>query len=218
MGEFVIFEGAVYYTFNRQHNAGDLAFKTAQYDANRQIVLCCDFNVNPMAWVVAQTHENNGMKEIKVIDEIFLKNSNTIEACREFKDRYPNHNMGIALYGDATGKARSTQSNVTNYQIIENELQAYGVENHVGSRNPAERDRVNAVNAMICNSQGKRRIQVNPKCENLIRDFEQVAYKNGSVQIDKNKDLKLTHASDAFGYYVESEFGLDKRLITGLRI
>jgi hypothetical protein len=172
-----------------------------------------------MAWVLAQVYEReDGLKEIRVFDEIFLRNSNTIEACQEFKTRYPNHGMGIALYGDATGKSRSTQSNISNYQIIENELGLYKIENHVDTRNPAERDRINAVNGMMCNSNGVRNIFVNPNCKNLIRDFEQVSYKEGSTQIDKAKDLRLTHASDAFGYFVESEFSLDKRLITGLRI
>jgi hypothetical protein len=218
MGELVVFEGAVYYTFNRTHNAGDLAFEVARYDPNRKIVLCCDFNVDPMAWILAQVYDNAGLKEIRVFDEIFLRNSNTVEACREFKTRYPNHNSGIALYGDATGRSRSTQSNISNYQIIEDELRLYGVENHVSTRNPAERDRVNAVNGMLCNSKGMRRVQVNPNCKHLVRDFEQVSFKEGSTQIDKTKDLKLTHASDAFGYFIEEEFSLDKRLITGLRI
>lgn len=218
MGELVVFEGAVYYTFNRNKNAGDLAFEVAQYEPERPIVLCCDFNVDPMAWIIAQVHEYDGIKQIKVVDEIYLKNSNTVEACLEFKNRYPNHNSGIALYGDATGKARSTQSNMTNYQIIEDELKWYGIENHVGRSNPAERDRVNAVNAMICNSKGVRRIQVNPNCKNLIRDLEQVSFKEGTTKIDKTKDIKLTHASDAFGYFVEGEFGMIKREIKGLRI
>lgn len=217
-GELVVFEGAVYYTFTRKDNAGELAFKFANYDPNRPIVLCCDFNVNPLAWVLAQVHDNGPMKEVMVIDELFLNNSNTVEACNEFKSRYPNHVAGIRLYGDATGKSRTTQSNVTNYQIIEDELAKYNVVNNVASRNPAEKDRINAVNGMVCNSKGVRRVQINPNCKNLIRDLEQVSYKEGSSQIDKTKDFKLTHPSDAFGYFIEEEFSLDKRLITGLRI
>lgn len=219
-GELVVFEGAVYYTFSRRDNAGDIAFEVANYDPNRKIILCCDFNVDPMAWVLAQVYQrNNGLKEIRVFDEIFMRNSNTVEACQEFKNRYPNHSSGIAIYGDATGKSRSTQSNISNYQIIDDELGRYGIDNHVETHNPAERDRVNAVNGMMCNSKGIRSIFINPdKCKHLIRDFEQVSYKEGTTQIDKAKDLKLTHASDAFGYFVENEFSLDRRTIKGLRI
>jgi hypothetical protein len=212
-GELVIFEGAVYYTFNRNENAGDLAFKIAQYDPRKPICLCADFNVDPMVWVLAQIGINaqTGLKEIYVFDEIFLRNSNTVECCQEFKLRYPNHNSRIDLYGDATGEARHTDSNVTNYRIIENELGRYGISRHIPLKNPAERDRVNSVNGMICNSKNERRVFVNPtKCTHLISDFEQVPYKEGSVQIDKKKNLLLTHASDAFGYMAEKEFSIAK--------
>lgn len=220
-GEFVLFEGSVYYAFNREKNAGDLAFKIAQYDPNKPIWLACDFNINPMAWVIMQSGINSesGLKEVYAIDEIYIKNCNTMEACSEFKLRYPNHNSGVVLYGDATGSARHTDSNVTNWKIIQTELDAYGITRRVPTRNPAERDRINAVNGLICNSKGNIRTWVNPnKCKNLIRDFEQVCFKDGSTQIDKTKDFSLTHLSDAFGYMADVEFSLNKGLITGLKI
>jgi len=217
-GDFVIFEGAVYYTFSRNDNAGDTAFKKAVYNPDLPICLCCDFNVDPMAWVIAQVHTTNNLKEIVIIDEIFLRNSNTVEACSEFKIRYPRHNTGIYLYGDATGQARSSNSNVTNWKIIENELQLYGVHNRVPTRNPNERDRINAVNAMMKNSKGERKIFINPNCKRLIGDLEQVSFKEGSTQIDKHKNILLTHPSDALGYFVDKEFGLNKGVIEGLKI
>lgn len=220
MGQFVVFEGAVYYTFNRQQNAGDLAFKVANYNPDLPLNICADFNVDPMAWLIAQVVTNaQGLKEIRFIDEIYVRNSNTIDCCNEFKLRFPNHSRGLNLYGDATGRARHTDSNVTNWKIMESELSRYAPSMRVPTSNPAERDRVNAVNAMMCNSKKERRILVNPnRCKNLIRDFEQVSYKEGSAQIDKTKDLKLTHASDAAGYFIDQEFGLNKGYITGLKI
>lgn len=218
-GEIVVFEGAVYYTFSRKENAGDYAFEVAQYKHDMPIWLCCDFNVDPMAWVITQPGFNkDGLKSVFAIDEIYLRNSNTIEACHEFKERYPDHVSGLVLYGDATGRARHTTSNVTNWKIIENELRPYGITNRVPTSNPAERDRVNAVNGLICNSKGNRRAFLNPqKCKHTIRDLEQVPYKNGSTQIDKS-NLMLTHASDGFGYMIEREFSLNKGLYKGLRI
>ena len=224
-GEFVIFEGAVYYTFNRQNNAGQLAMQVANYNPNLPIRLCADFNVNPMAWPICQIKENaNGLAEIYVIDEIYLHNSNTPEACNEFRNRYPNHEQvaragGLYLYGDATGQARHTSSHVTDWKIIEDELRQYRIIKRVPDSNPAERDRVNAVNGMICNSKETRRVQINPeKCKHTIRDLEQVSYKEGSTQIDKSKDLSLTHASDAFGYFIEKEYSLAKGRYASLKI
>ena len=50
------------------------------------------------------------------------------------------------------------------------------------------------------------RMTVSPRCKELIDDFEQVAYEEDSTQIDKDKDRKRTHASDALGYLVWQEF------------
>lgn len=220
LGEFIIFEGQVYYTFNRNQNAGDLAFKKAQYDPNKPLRLCCDFNVDPMAWEICQFGMNqDGLAEVYWIDEIYIKNSNTIECCAEFKNRFANHNSGLFLYGDATGKQRHTSSNVTNWNIIKDELMRYKPQMMVPLSNPAERDRINAVNGMIKNSKNRIRTYVNPtKCKKLIKDFEQVSYKEGTVQIDKTKELDLTHASDAAGYMYEKEFGLGRGKIEGLKI
>jgi len=122
-GEFVIFQGAVYYAFNRNNNAGDLAFKKAIYNPTLPLRLCCDFNVDPMAWEVCQFGVNDrGLAEVYWIDEIYIHNSNTVEACAEFKSRYKPNRLGLYLYGDATGKARHTSSNVSNWSIIKSEL------------------------------------------------------------------------------------------------
>lgn len=210
-GEFVIFEGAVYYTFKRQENAGQLALEVSHYNPNIPIGLCCDFNVDPMAWPLIQMRtRKDGLKQVVVFDEIFLRNSNTEQACKEFMLRHPNHKAGIVLYGDATGKARHTDSNITNWKIIENMLGRYGLTKRVPESNPAERDRVNAMNGIICNSKGDRRLLVNPKCKHLIGDLEQVEFKEGSTQINKTKNLLLTHPSDALGYMAEREFSLNK--------
>lgn len=220
-GEFVIFEGAVYYAFDRKQNAGDLALQVARYDPSKPICLCCDFNITPMAWVMVQTQHNwqTGHQELYVIDEIYLNNSNTVEACQEFRNRYPNHRSGLVLYGDATGKARHTSSNVTNWQIIYDLLADYRITDNVPSSNPAERDRVNAMNGMLCNAKNERRLFINPdKCKHVIRDLEQVSYKEGSTVIDKAKDYSLTHASDALGYMVETDFSLILNQLRGLKI
>jgi hypothetical protein len=171
-----------------------------------------------MFWVLAQTAENQGLQEIRVIDEMFIRNTNTLDACQEFKNRYPNHKGGLILYGDATGEQRHTDSNVTNWKIIENELQAYGITKRVPTKNPAERDRINAVNGMICNSKKQRRLFINPKCKKLIGDFEQVAFKEGTTQIDKNRNMDLTHGSDALGYMIDREYSLARGQIKGLKI
>jgi hypothetical protein len=78
---------------------------------------------------------------------------------------------------------------------------------HNKSSNPLVRDRVNAVNAMLRNNEGERRLLVNPCCKPLIRDLERVSWKADShdnllPQLDK-ANPGLTHVSDALGYLIE---------------
>ena len=75
-----------------------------------------------------------------------------------------------------------------------------------GSSNPAVRDRVNTVNARLRNASGERRLAIDEKCKELIQDLEQVCYKPGSSQLDKDSDSRRTHLSDALGYLLWQEF------------
>jgi hypothetical protein len=43
------------------------------------------------------------------------------------------------------------------------------------------------------------------KCKELIMDFEQVAFKADTCQIDKDRDRLRTHLSDALGYLLWQE-------------
>ncbi len=49
----------------------------------------------------------------------------------------------------------------------------------------------------------------------MIKDLEQVTYKENSQVIDKERDPKRTHLSDALGYLVWQEFRV--RLENGVR-
>jgi hypothetical protein len=71
--------------------------------------------------------------------------------------------------------------------------------------NPAIRERVMLLNAKLKSADGERLLKVDPKCKELIADFEQVTYKEGSQVIDKERDSRRTHLSDALGYLVWQE-------------
>ena len=49
-------------------------------------------------------------------------------------------------------------------------------------------------------------LTVRRQCTELIKDLEQVTYKESSQVIDKERDPKRTHLSDALGYLVWQEF------------
>jgi hypothetical protein len=64
------------------------------------------------------------------------------------------------------------------------------------------RDRVNVVNGKMRSAGGDVQLYVNQNCKELVKDFEQVTFKPESTIIDKEKDSKRTHLSDALGYLV----------------
>lgn len=71
--------------------------------------------------------------------------------------------------------------------------------------NPSVRDRVTLTNAKLRTAAGAIQLFVNPKCTELIKDFEQVCYKADSTIPDKDKDRRRTHVSDALGYLLWQE-------------
>ena len=144
-----------------------------------------------------------------VLDEIVLDSSSTPEVCAEFFDRYGEHVGGVQVYGDASGRSGNTSSGTSDYQFIRefftrNRRLNGGLS--VGSANPRVRDRVNAVNAYLRNAKGDRRLLIDGRCRELIQDLEQVCYKPGSTQLDKDGDPRRTHLSDALGYLLWQEF------------
>jgi hypothetical protein len=156
-----------------------------------------------MSSIVAQ---KNG-DEVRVLDEIVLSRASTTEACQEFHDRYPNHQSGVVIYGDASGQRLQT-AGTTDYQIIKEYFRqtAYrGLKFKVPASNPSVRERVALVNAKLFSASEQVSLFTDPRCKALIMDFEEVTFKPDSGVIDKDKDPKRTHLSDALGYLVWQE-------------
>jgi hypothetical protein len=57
---------------------------------------------------------------------------------------------------------------------------------------------------------GKSHLVVDPACEHLIADLEQVVFADNG-DLDKKRNPLLTHISDAFGYAVAQEWPLVQR-------
>jgi hypothetical protein len=162
-----------------------------------------DFNVDPMCSVVAQI----AGETVRVAAEIVLSRATTREACEEFQARFPRHAAGICVYGDASGSHMQT-AGTTDYQVIREFFQRAGYRNvsyRVPRANPLVRERVGLVNAKLRSASGETHLIVDRKCPELIKDMEQVTYKPDSSAIDKDKDPRRTHLSDALGYLIWQE-------------
>ncbi len=60
---------------------------------------------------------------------------------------------------------------------------------------------------LLTNALGEVRLEVDPRCKELIKDFEEVMFKPESGVIDKATRSARTHASDALGYAIWELFG-----------
>jgi phage terminase large subunit len=190
--------GIVYQGFNRTRNLREMAV-----EPDWPLFWALDFNVDPMSSIVAQ---KNG-SEVRVLDEIVLSRASTSEACEEFLTRYPRHRAGLTIYGDASGQKLQT-AGTTDYQIIREFFRRTDYRNlkfKVPPSNPSVRDRISQVNTKMFAANEETTLFIDPRCKGLITDFEEVTFKPDSSVIDKDKDSKRTHLSDALGYLIWQE-------------
>ena len=169
------------------------------YDPSARVFVSCDFNVNPMCWVLAHKYG----ERLEVFDELFLRNVNTTKTLDVLHGRYEAHRGGWYFTGDATSRARKTSASQSDYLTIYNDQRFIeaGRDVRMGSSNPSVVDRVAATNRLLCNAAGQRRLHVDPHCTHLIDDLRLRAEVH-----DANSDL--THSTDALGYLVWSLFPL----------
>ena len=190
--------GRVYSTFDREQH-----LRKIEVNAFRTLYWALDFNVDPMSSVVAQIERG----KIAVADEIVIRHATTEQACEAFLERFPNHRADIVVYGDASGNQRQT-TGLSDFEMIRDFFRVHTttkVKYRVPKSNPSVRERVNLVNRMMLTAAGDVHLAVDPKCKELIKDFEQVCFKSESSDIDKTSDRQRTHTSDALGYLIWQE-------------
>lgn len=196
---FEALAGRVYYTFDRKNHVRPVQ------DRGGDLLVGQDFNVNPMASVIAQ--EAGGVCEI--LDALEIPTSNTVEVCEEIKRRYPNRR--IVFYPDPAGNARSTKTSVvgqTDFTI----MRRAGFEVYAPSAHPPVVDRINNTNTLLMAADGTQRVVVSPKAQALIRAWDGLTYKEGTNIADKSLHgpggAGLDHICDAFDYLAWSAFNV----------
>lgn len=206
--------GRVYYCFDRADHVEPL-----QYDDRFDLNWSLDFNIDPMSSVIFQVHRDYaGLLTVRVLEEISIP-AKTQEACEEFKRRFEKLRAGkwgrvnVRVYGDPAGNQRQ-HAGPSDWQAVWDSFRSHPAINTVqcvDTAAPGIRDRVNAVNAMLKNAAGLIRLKVDPKCKELIADFERCLWavdsnKNQIGELSK-KDARRNHMSDALGYAIYRDFG-----------
>lgn len=191
-------------------NFSDDNIKPCPINKELPLILCCDFNVDPMKWAFVQ----NDRGIVKVVSELVLPDTDTERMCMTAIERKLTPDY---IYGDYSGTFRHTSSRSTDYNII----QQYFPNAKLKTKpNPSVIDRFNAMNMMLCNKDNKRNLLIDPSCKHFINDMRKVKFVEGKREEDKSQEKydgkntinALVHISSAVGYYIEYEFGLRSKL------
>jgi hypothetical protein len=187
-----IYLSAILALFILQYNNSQTANDTIAIQDLDEVVVSTPFK---------ETVKNN---VINFIDEIVIYSSNTDELVKEIKTRYPNRQ--IIVYPDPACRQRKTSAGgMTDLNILQNA----GLTVRVKNAHPQIRDRINAVNSRLKNTNDQRMMFIDPKCKNIIRGLERHLYKEGTTQPDK--DSGFDHMNDAIGYAVDYLFPIRKQ-------
>lgn len=222
---FVSFSGRAYYPFDERKHCASLT-----YDKRADLEICLDFNVSPGVAVVVQeqwlpTSSSEETWGDGIIGEVYIpRNSNTVAVCRKLIQDFGRHEGTIYFYGDYTGGSKGTAKIMgSDWQIVKDMMHEHFSDGQCLFRvkpNPRERDRINSVNSRLLSLSNDVRLMVDPaKAKYTIKDFEGVSLlEGGSGELDKKKDLNLTHLTDAVGYRIWAKYPVKRRYVpTGQR-
>lgn len=236
-GSFINFTGRAYYPYTAATHNAKLRHL---YDDRAPLAFCFDFNVEPGVAVVLQELTLPGQYErgaggaalldrpitgTAIIGQVHIpRNSNTPAVCRKLIADWGDHKGQVRCYGDATGGAGgSAKVQGSDWDLIYAALRAHFKERlvmRVPMANPPERSRINALNSRLRSTDGIQRMAVDPAAApKVVEDLEGTRLlEGGSGELDKKIDPRLTHLTDALGYYVHREFPVVRRTLEAKEI
>jgi hypothetical protein len=199
-GEFLnTTSGRVYYAFNE-----NCVIPNYQIKDYLPLIVSCDFNINPCIWNLHQFEDGI----VYTFHEVIMYNANTQYMCNKLMEWLQGKYFGaIIFYGDYTSiYQRGTATSLTDWSIIKNNFKNYPNFATKLKPNPKVKSRIESQNSLL--SQGKHKITNN--CKYLIDDYRYVVWSKNGYELDKT-DKERTHACDGTGYFIDSEFSIDKK-------
>ena len=211
-GLFVPFtKGSAYWEFVASRNVT----APVAADPDGTLDFCCDFNVSPLAWTVAQErwrqrdYFSPRVRQIVALAESSGEARGTVEGVAEFAARFPVSKFGytlIRVYGDRNGWSASHKIEGSDYQEIENVLRKLGyqrVEVHATKEaNPRIKQRLEKVASLMAYEM----FVVTSDCRRLISSFTKTCLEDGVWDIKKPDGEDWTHYGDSIGYYLYQRF------------
>lgn len=202
--------GLVYYAWTAQRYPNGNIDNSIQYDNQLPVYIGMDFNVDPMAAILAHHIVNKDKKmETLIFDAFFLRNSNTKQLTERILLKYPDAPSYVLTPCHSADKRQTSQSyGKTDIKIIEDIFRTHKKILRIArkSKNPFISDRHNVVNSRLYHNL----LRINcekPGCKDLIKDFEALSYKEGTSDVDETDKMR-NHISAALGYSEDYHFDI----------
>jgi len=172
------------------------------YNPSLPLHISWDENVNP--YLPCGIFQIQG-KELRMIDEILgINPKNTIrDVCNEFKFRYPHHNAGLFIYGDATSQKEDVKQEKGHnfFKLIQIQLENYKPVMRIGKSNPSIIMRGNFINTILFSNFGDIEILIGANCKTAIQDFTNTKEaSDGTKDKTKVKDAKSGISYQMYGH------------------
>ncbi len=217
--------GSIYSNFDEEIHQREV-----ERDDRLPLVWTLDFNVGMACSLIGQLREtrdsyfhlnNRVHREVEILDEICLLNAYTANVCDEFLDRAmkitKDRQVVVHLFGDPAGNQRRSSASeaapndwVQVRQFLRRNSRSFIVYDHVGSKAPAIRERINTVNTAFRDQLKRSSLTIDPKCKQLLLDMKTCRWKrdaNGNATGKQDDaDPMRTHCGDALGYMIEELF------------
>lgn len=197
-----------YKSFDMDRHTGDVV-----YDPAQPLHISLDENVNP--YITGTLFQIQG-KVIKQVDEMCMAHpKNTVKAlAEEFIKRYPRHNTGLFVYGDATSQKADTklEKGQNFYTLFCNYVRKYKPSMRVPRSNPPVAMRGNWINELF--ETGAITVLIGTNCHHSIEDFQFTKEDADGTKLKKKvKDIRTGisyeqygHTGDCFDYIITQAF------------
>jgi phage terminase large subunit len=179
-----------------------LHLKPCSYDRSKPLYIGMDFNYDPMTAILSQKRSDGG---INIVDEVYLRYSDTEELCNEINNRYGN--PAVIIFPDASGgqHTAATGKSRTNFKIIKRIMGEGSM--RVASKNPPVLDTINEVNEAFKNGL----VNVSPKCKHLLLSLHNYKWKEGVTNVP-DKDNINDHMADCLRYLIHNLYPMRKEV------
>ena len=193
----------------------DQHVKKVAYNAKLPLHISWDDNVNP--YLPCGIFQIEGL-ELRMIDEIAgINPKNTVkDVCLEFARRFPGHDAGLFVYGDATAQKEDTKMEKGHnfFRLILDNLAKYKPHSRVAASNPSVAMRGNWINTVFEKNIGGLVFTIGDNCKRTVNDFVQLKEAaDGTKAKEKETDpktkvsyQKVGHFTDLFDYIACSAF------------